>query len=100
MRADVVEGADHIVFTSHDDDRGIQEFQFAREVAAGPRYSLHAPHVEPGLLEDVLAFFLVELLRNTVFERHRAAAQFGIRIRSVPACRLGDEDLLTHSGRP
>ena len=60
--ADVVQGADHTVLAAHDDDRGVEEFQFAGEVAAGLRHSLDAAHVEPGLLEDVLTFLLVELL--------------------------------------
>ena len=62
VRADVVQGADHVVLAPHDDDRGVEEFQFSGEVATGLRHSLDTPHVEPGLLEDIRTFLLVELL--------------------------------------
>src|SRR5947208_11601646 len=81
VRTDVVEGADHVVLAPNNDDRGVEELQLAGEVAAGLRHSLHPPDVEPGLLEDVLAFLLVELWRNAILERHRTSAEFGIGIR-------------------
>src|SRR3954469_2069871 len=96
VRADVVEGADHAVLAPHDDDRGVEELQLAGEVAARLGHTLDPPDVEPGLLEDVLALFLVELFGNAVLERHRTSAQFGMSIGPMSTCRLGDQGFLTH----
>ena len=96
VRADVVEGADHVVLAPHDDDRGVEEPQLPGEVAARLRHPLDPAHVEPGLLEDVLAFLFVELLGNAVFERHRAAAEFGIRVGPMSACGFGHQAVVTH----
>jgi hypothetical protein len=96
VRADVVERADDVVLAPHDDDRRVQELELAREITTGAWHALDAAHVEPGLLEDVLAFLVVEDFRHAVLERDRAAAQLGIGVAPVPARRLRDQGFGTH----
>ena len=66
--ADVVEGADDVILAPHNYDRRVQELEFACEVAAWLLHPFDAAHIQPGLLEDVLTFLLVELRRDAVFE--------------------------------
>ena len=61
MTADVVEGADLLVLALHHDDRRLGGVDLLGEVAADARQLLDAGDVEPGALEDGLAFEFVEL---------------------------------------
>ena len=96
VRTDVVHGADHAVFAADDDDRGVEERELAGEVASRLRHLLDSTHVEPGLAEDVFAFFLVELLGDAVLEGHRTATEFGVRIGPMSASGLGHQAVATH----
>jgi hypothetical protein len=59
--ADVVEGADLLVLTLHDDHRRPCGVDLLGEIASDARQFLDAGDVEPGAFEDRLAFELVEL---------------------------------------
>src|SRR6185312_2986686 len=93
---DVVEGADYVVLAAHDDYRGVEKPQLPSEVAAGLRHSLDPADVQPGLLEDVVAFLLVEIGRHAVLERDRAPAEFGIGIRPMSTFGFGHQAVVTH----
>jgi hypothetical protein len=64
MTADVVEGPDFLVLATDDDDRCIDNSELLGEVASHSGQLLDPTHVEPGTLEDGLAFPLIELRRR------------------------------------
>jgi hypothetical protein len=92
----MVEGAHDFVLAAHEDHRRVESREFAREITALAWQLLYAPHIKPGFPEDVFDFLFVKLFGDTVIERHRPTAKFGIGIMPVSAFRLGNEGFMAH----
>ena len=97
MPADVVEGADLLVLALHHDHRRLGRVDLLGEVAADARQFLDAGDVEPGPLEDGLAFEFVELRRGRVAERDRPGPEFRVVLRPAALRRLRP---LSHANLP
>ena len=81
MRAHVVHRIDLALLVANHDDRGVAGRQLLDEPVARRGNLLDAADMEPGLLEDVLFFFLVVRGRDIRIHGHRPEAEFRIPAR-------------------
>src|SRR5947209_1592223 len=89
MTADVVIRLDVPGRRAHQNDRGVDGLELFGEVAALARKLFDATNVEPGTLENRLAFQLVDLWADGILIGHRLGAELRVVLRPAAFGRLG-----------